>query len=90
MRTEIDGGGQEHAEIGALTTVNHSEIVLQNIETAMQEMAKGMARLTSQTMLLDAALAVLKRHDLLGEFSAELSVPERQRTKLHEEIEMAR
>ncbi len=54
--------------------MNHSEIVLQNIETSMQEMAKGMARLTSQTMLLDAALAVLKRHDLLNEFSAELSV----------------
>jgi len=61
--------------------MNHSEIVLQNIETSMHDMAQAMTRLTSQTMLLDAALVVLTRHDLLGEFSAELSVPERQVTK---------
>jgi hypothetical protein len=53
--------------------MTNSEIVLQNIETSVQEMAKAMVRLTSQTTLLDAALAVLTRHDLLGEFSAELS-----------------
>ncbi len=64
--------------------MTHSEIVLQNIDTSVQEMAKGMARLTSQTTLLDAALAVLTRHDLLGEFSAELSVPERQVPKPEE------
>ena len=61
--------------------MTHSEIVLQNIETSMQDLAQAITRLTSQTTLLDAALAVLTRHDLLGEFSAELSVPERQVTK---------